>query len=442
MTNLDTEMETTVTVTYGVLVSTADDTSGKIKGSRYILSFHMDIMGKSTQIEAGGVDMSKASESLVVAFNGDVDEYEFTYDEDDEFFSQKYAAPKADANDVWTNDKYAANRDELDALRGTAEGALAAAQDGEKAAQGEALEVARVIKRAFEIVGTKKALQVWAKGTVADGENMKLLSSLGKGANALSEAMRLAELSDAEYALLPASLTSGKGVDTHTRNSVKAVVENAAPEKMSDLDTSKETPSIEGVEMILRQFAAQACGIGEAFDMELVDLPKEVDGVCVDHAGEFSDKFGKSVNTYDTVQLGAARRAYGYLRISTMGRGLFAAGVEAVDAYHLAESDDDREKVMSGLFSKTGGNAMLKEMYAAAKAHQATVSREKVQRDAVQAVANDDVKLDSTKWADLEPLAAAARLYARMQAHPQRVDVSDALKGLLAQAPKVAVAAE
>jgi hypothetical protein len=439
-----------VQVDFGQLViKEGEEDAGKVRGVRYRVSADVIVMGNSVSLEEGGVSFDKAVASFVEnALRVDADAYDVEYDEDDEFFSQKAPTVKAPSkDDVWANKDY--DQEALNKLRGDAEAALAVAQDSEKGSQDDARAVSYVLMDAFEAVGgSRKALQNWAQGGKG-GENMALLSKLGKGVNALTEAMRLGQLTDAEYAVIPASLTSGKGVDNHGRVSIKQIVENAnMPKIHKEVDTSGDTPDIDGVVAMLKQIAASGFGI-DTSAVEFSDLPNEVDEKAGAFVAEFLANHGKAVSTYNKGEYTQAKLAYGAVRVSTAGRSLFKRAVDAVAKYDELVADDDGAvagEVLAGMFIKTGGNALLKEAYAVLKAHNESVaagnaaSAAKAQADQL----GDDVK--PATWAELDPVVAAQYLNTRIAKHSNPYAVAVALRGLLADhtapTPAAAQAAE
>jgi hypothetical protein len=127
---------------------------------------------------------------------------------------------------------------------------------------------------------------------------------------------------------------------------------------------------------------------------------------------------------------------------------MLAAGVAEVTAYDALADDDGKGKgeILARMFSPTGGNMLVKEMYKAAKAHAETIAKEAANRAAVKAVAavaTDGDKAVFSKTArgsfnTLSPLAAAAELYALIKAHEKSSEVEAHLKSLMTQGVSVA----
>lgn len=440
-----------LTAIYGLL---SDDETGEIAGSRFVLSGTLSVMGKDVEVSAASPDFAKAIDMFITTqLRGESDDYVATYDEEDAFFSQKFKKAAVASDDVWHNPKFADNREALEELRGETETLLQTARDSETGSQDDYLHVAQTLAKAYNLVGSsKKALVAWAKGASEDGGNLTLLTQLGKGENALTEAMRLAQISDVEYRVLPASVTSGKAVDRHIAVSIKEVVDDASISKLTGVtyDADGKTDA-NGVEDLLRHVAKHAFKVegamerdGDDYVMSLDEVTNAVDEYAATKAGEFVVDYGKHVNTYNGMQYGAAKMVYGMVRISTAGAGVFAAAVKAIDAYDSEEDADKKAKIIADLFVSTRGNALVKAAAAANKLHLDTVAKEARNRKVVQSIADDSVisKQAATSFAKLEPLAAAAHLYKLLKSHSDSAAVEVALKSLIAQGVTIQAAAE
>jgi len=448
--------EYSASVAYGLLVSTDDETKGVIKGSRYVLSMTTTSLGKETTRNGVGVDLLKAFDALCDAMGLDPEEVELHYDEDDEFFSQKYAAPKASSSDVWNNPKFADNREELEAARAEVMDGINAAQASGVATQEEWRALAQKLVHVSNLLNNDTAaLKSWAEGAGGDGDNsFSLINALGKGVNAVREAMRLAQISDLEYSVTPGSITSGKALDGHARNGFKELVDNAKAHAVyKDLDTSGDHADIWGAELLVRKVMAEGMGVPAAMERDddgawLTPLPNAVaaaDAEIATWIADYQTKFGKKANMYVPEQASEARLAYGLARSSTKGGGVLAHAVSVIEAYHELDDDDaeGKKKLMSKLFAKTSGNALVKAAYDAAKSHAATVAKEDANRKAADAASKvDDAQVvsDAKSWADLPPEVAAAVLCRRMLAHSKPEQVEAALKSMLAQGVAAAAA--
>ena len=457
-----------VNASYGLL--TRED-SGVVSGHRYVVSMVTTIMGKEVHLSAGGVDVNKALVAFIeTELRGDADDYEIE-GTDDEYFAQKFVKPKEDKADVWHADAYKDKIDALNTMRSDVENQLIAARDSETTTQADYLQLANTLVVVRDTIvsisgkaGLTKAMASWAAGDSEGGNSsMPLLTQLGTGANALREAMRLATLTDAEFAVLPAGITSGKGVERHLSVSVKSIVADANMNKMvSTLDVSGERATIEGVAAMIRHIAVEAFKIPEAgvdddggWMMLLDDIAGLVDERAATLAGEFMVTFGKNINTYNKVEFDAAKTAMGAVRVSSGGGALVKHAIETVNAYQALDDGDDagREALMGGLFSKTGGNMLVKEAYADAKNHIEAVSADraaaaatKAAIDAVASVGTGDAAVFSktarSNFESLSAAGAAAELYALGTGHPDAAAVFAALESLISAAPKLAVAAE
>lgn len=430
---------------YGLIVV---DEGGEIKDHRFVVSREENILGQMVELSAGAASITAAMDKFVMQ-EMRADPAEYAYEGiDDEYFDKKFVKKTVDKDDVWKSEEFADKREALDTLRGDIEGILQTAQDSETGTQGDYLDLARMLTKVYDLVGrNRKALKTWALGTAETGNNMQLLTQLGKGDNSLTEAMRLAQITDAEFSVLPVSITSGKGVDRHAAQSVKAIVEQANMNKVQGVDFTADIADIEGVEMLLRHIAAQAFGVSDAVEVDddgvfvsdLTAAVLAVDAAAGEFVAEYNDKFGKHINPYNSNEYDTAKRAFGAVRVSSAGAGLMRSAVEAVEKYHASDDDDaeGRKKLLSGLFVARGGNALVKEAYKAAKDHATKVATEATNRAAVKAATSDDKAVFSktarAQFSSLPPLAAAATLYSLMAEHEMPEKVEAALKGLMSQ---------
>lgn len=151
---------------------------------------------------------------------------EFTYDTDADFFStDHFKANKPDADEVEARDDW----EELRAVRTEAEAAIVEAQTNTENAQQARIQLSDILSGVQAKLGSAKAMAAWARGGKEENTELMaaapLLTRLGNGKNALSEAMRWSSLTEDQKAVVPASITSGKGVDKFLRDSLNSVMD-------------------------------------------------------------------------------------------------------------------------------------------------------------------------------------------------------------------------
>jgi len=330
-------------------------------------------------------------------------------------------------------------------MRGEAEEALEDAENAKENAQVDARKVAHILTQVYEKVGkSRKALTIWARGPDGAG-NFPMLAKLGKGANALTEAMRLAQITDAQFAVLPASIASGKGVDTHKARAIASITDGLYQKDMrgdemwpADYVTKSGAPlpSVECGAAILRRIATVGFGIENPSDYNLDQLTRQVNEEASRLAGEFVAVYGKTVNTYDAEEYGAALKAYGRVTCSEGGDNMFDIAADAL--LTMANMDSDSE-VIAAMVKLYSNNLMFKRAVDSVAAHIKTTEKEERNRDLIKnIVENDDgegpiSKQGAKSFAKLDPLPAAAHLFKLLNTHPEAAAVWDAMRGLVSQ---------
>lgn len=425
----------TLEVEFGIFKTWREGEEPKLSG-RFRVTYPRVVDGMEDHLIALGADPAKAVAQVIkLSGRGNADDY--TFDLDHEFFDQKFEAPKQDENDVWHNPKFAGLREELIELRGEAETALTTAEDAKENAQEEARVLAGVIKSVFDkLSGRRKALESWAKGAEGAG-NYPHLAKLGKGSNALYEAMRLATITDAQFDVLPSTITSGKGVDTHKSRALATLVEDVTikvewPEGY-ETNTGTRIPGVEGMAAILRRIASKALGIVGVDDMDLTQLGEAVNDTSARLAGEFSATFGKQVNTYDKNEYGEALRAYAVVTISEGGEDLFKSAITAITE---ANDEDDDKAAIKKLVDLYNNNLMVKKAVDVCSNHAKTLEREAKNREMLKQTEEEDGPISKSAakgFAKLEALPAAAHLFKLLNTHPDAAGVWDAMQSLVRQ---------
>lgn len=424
----------TLDVQFGKLETWREGEEKKVSG-RFEVTYPRVVDGMEDHLKTLATKADAAiAAAIKLSGRGTVDDY--TFDLDDEFFKQTFDAPKVDADDVWKNDKFKANREGLIELRSEAEDALSRAADAKEHAQEEAKALAGVLAKAYELVGkSRKALASWALGVEGAG-NHPQLAKMGKGANALYEAMQFARITDAQYDVLPSSITSGKGLVLHKSRSINRMAEDVTiavtwPEGCKT-NSGTRLPNLEGLAAILRRVATKALGITGAGEMDLTQLGEAVNNAAATKAGEFIALYGKNVNTYDTDDYGEAMLAYGAVTISEGGENLFGDAVTKM----LAAADLEAPKQTEAIVGLYNNNLLVKAAVDMCWKHKQTLQREGQNREVLKETEDEDGPISKTaakSFGRLDALPAAAHLFKLLCSHPDAPGVWDSLKGLVSQ---------
>lgn len=385
---------------------------------------------------------------------GTAEDYEIDADYELEFFKQKRAADTVDKDNVWDTTLYADLQSTLSDAAGEIEGLLETAQGSTESNQEDYLKVGLAlvkVKAAMKTAGIsnfRKPLAVWAAG--ADGSNHPLLKKFGKGDHALTEAMRLAELTDAEYAVIPATQTSGKAIDRHKAESLAVLVSKAATIAASG-DTaialphegkSGMLPSASGAAQMLRLIAREAFGIEDAENTDtysLEALTERVTEAAAGQAAEYMRDYGKHVNTYDESELNYAKKTFGRVYVSGGGHKLFAAAAGQIQTVGSAETKEDNdEKVLAELNSLFGKNALMRSMLSGVHKHAAGLRKDERNREIMKLVEDTDVPTKVTKgFGALSRMAAASHMYKMLSTRGDASEVYKMLQGIIVAHPFV-----
>ncbi len=198
-------------VEFGEYITWRDGEEQKVSG-RFRVTYPRVIDGMEDHLRVLAVDPKKAiGMAIKQSGRGTEDDYQIDADYEDEFFKQRITPEKDDGADIWSASKFAENRDKLTEIRSDANAALERAEENLAGAQDDALEFSKLVLEANRLVGgDRKALASWARGPKEGGSNLAAIYKIGKGENALYEAMRLAQLSEAEYSVLPDHFGQGR----------------------------------------------------------------------------------------------------------------------------------------------------------------------------------------------------------------------------------------
>lgn len=176
--------------------------------------FKVDVAGKTEY----GTTIDKALGKMFA-----IDE--FTYDATSAFFTEAFRANKPESDVVEARDDW----EELKAVRVEAEAAIIDAYENNENAQQARIRLADILTGVQAKLGSAKAMAAWARGGKEENTELMgaapLLTKLGNGKNALSEAMRWSKLTEDQKTIVPASITSGKGVDKFLRDSLNSVMD-------------------------------------------------------------------------------------------------------------------------------------------------------------------------------------------------------------------------
>ena len=407
-----------------------------------------DVMVKS------GVSASKTIELAIKdGTRGTVDDYEVDADYEAEFFKQKVVAEKVDLDDVWT-DRFKDVKDDLFAAAGEIEGLLDAAQGSQVTNQDDYLKVAHVLIKVRDILkpaskSHRHAMQSWAKGGI--GSNHPLLKKFGNGINALTEAMRLAELTAYEYSLLPASQTSGKSIDGHKSASLAALAEKAGAAAGANgdynvpLSNQGDMPDAAGAAQMVRLIAKMGFDVDSADSTDahtLVSLVETISEVAREKAAIYNSELGKHVNTYDAKELAYARITYGRMFVSTDGHNLFADAIGQIQVIAGLENKEQTDEViektageLKALFTK---NAMMRQMLAATQKKVAELAKDTKVKDLMKLVEDDETgptKPAMKGFGAINQAAAAGHLYKLMATRDDAIAVYKLLQTMVTAHP-------
>lgn len=412
----------------------ADKSDAKVSG-RYQVTYPQVVDGVEQHVVALAVAADKAIAQVIKqAGRGSIDDY--VVDLDDDFFKQKIEAPKIDANDVWGSPKFAEVRDDLAEAMGAAEQTLTTLEDARENAQEEAFKLAEILRGVFDMIGgSRKALEAWARGP-SGSTNHPHLSKLGKGANALYEAMLPSYLSETQRELLPSTLTSGKGIVRHKSLAIQRVTQDCTikvdwPEGY-ETKAGARLPDLSGMAALLRRVAEKVFHVENASQLDLTQLGEAVEEVAATKIAEFNVEFGKSVNTYDKDEYSAALLAYGRATVTSGGENLFGKIIEQVEAVN----GEDDEKIVKALTDLFNNNLLAKKMVETCWQHRNVVDKEQRNREIMQEVDEEDGPISKTAakgFAKLDPLPAAAHLFKLLCTHPKADEVWADMKALVAQ---------
>lgn len=376
------------------------------------------------------------------------DDYAFDADWEDEFWKQKHVSVK---DDVWAMDEFADKLDAFTEARGEIEATLQRAEETGRATQEDYRAVSKKLDELLtECDGNFKLLSSLLMGGEG-GSNMPLVQKLGKGVNALREALVLGRMSDTAFEIFPANITSGKGVNGFRLKAIGAVASESYSSKDPAIEFTEYTygkendlkavlPTPESAAAMLRVIAKKFFGIDEALAkaddawvVGLGDLAAMVDESGLKKAVNFRSLYGKSANTYDKDEQAAAHAAFGALLCTTDGEGLFADAVEKV--VEAAEAGDGyAEKMVSA--TGTRGNALLRAAAANCKSFVDSNAKSREVREALENEAGEEgeapATIDPNTFVGMDAVEAAAKVYLMLCGHPKAGDVYSKFKDMCA----------
>lgn len=413
-----------------------DKDSTHVVSGRYQVSYPRVIDGMEDNLVVMATDAAKAV-AQVIKQSGRGEATDYVFDLDDDFYKQKVTMQRTDPDDVWKSGKFKDVREQLSGLAGEAEEAIKTAEEAKGDAQNEALKLAKVVQKAFAMVGnSRKALASWAKGEIGGNNPNFNLAKLGNGAHALYEAMALARLTAAQFEVLPATLTSGKAIDLHRSRAV-ARLGNDVTIKVTwpqgcHTKAGNRFPNLEGQVAIMRRIAEKAIGITGVMEMTLDAVAEAVNKRAEDATIAFIQDYGKSVNTYNPDEYNRALDVYGLVTVSDKGENLFNLAVAALNEVNNLEPGPKQTEALVKLYNE---NILMRKAIETCWKHAQTVKTEGENREILkQTKDNDDIVGQvGTSFAKLEPLAAAAHLFKLLNTHPNPPAVWQSLRGLVAQ---------
>lgn len=420
------------------------------RAGRYVFTYPHVAFGREVEIVGKSPDPMKAvAQAIATAFPNlfTIEDFDVTCDAgfEDDFFKQKYVAPKVDKADVWTNPEFENDRDELNAMRGEVETALEAAQAAEGVTDENRLAVSQLILSAYNKLGRDRAaLKAWAKGG-KDGSNMPLITQLGKGANSLTEAMLLAEMSDMERLVKPATLTSGKAIAAHK---LKAIVQVLSEKNITTDKDFKLNLTVaggdkfldeHGLAFLIRKIANVVYGVAKPDEMSLGEVIEAVNASAQAMSVEFSQKYGKNVSTYVKEEYTAALYVFGAVHLSDHGSELLKDVATLAEKVGTARAEgEDALKAVSESVKKafgSRGNALLYQWLKAYTAHVTATEVENRNREIMKEV-NETSPVDektAKSFGKLDVMPAAAHVFKLICTHKDAVEIKKALDKLWTQ---------
>lgn len=340
-----------------------------------------------------------------------------------------------------TNDKADANpweredADELRDLRDRADAAYSEAQKGEASAQDSWREMAvtlSTVRDKFTSGNKGKQLAAWIKGP--NGAAALAMSSfLTEGKNAISEACRLAELSDEEYAVLPATVTRGKTVDLFLRDSVSdyytSIAERlAADGKACDKDANgNRTISSEQFEDAARVIFEMFSNGSEGLPIE--DAIEMAEETAKETAAKHANVYGKSSEETSAART-SALRAMGQIQIV---KQLDAA--DKLDAQVNTLADMGDESTIAKVFKERNATLFVRRVNAALVSLENKAATDKA-NSALQKAVDDagDLVAPDSGFKKTPADIVAARMFNTLVAHPAYAEIYSKLGVLVRSA--------
>lgn len=400
-------------------------------------------------VDGRAPDPKKALVSCLKNVSGavSIDDYDLSFfDQEQEFFGQKLAAPEKPQFDPEAIVVFGDEELSLSDMRGMVEGDLTTIKEKGVEGQRAMFHAADAVKTVWVTLKRNlKATAAWAES----GANMPQLAALGKGVNALQEFIDIARLRPSERDVAPVSTQSGKGLNNF-RLTAQATVLNGAngdasgpiqrfaaerghdPEQVFDGnmwagsgDDAKRVLNPAGIAAFLRTIAADSklTDIADADSMDLDALADEFDKRVAARAQRFIEEGGRHYSMYNEVEAAAMRRVYGLVQMAGVAddehhnmSGAFRKMVAFANKLNLAINGKD-ENLVTELLAKSINPrinptlaAINKGLAAAcesrAKERQIAELHEKVE-EAGEGIA----KAERKRFADLDAAGAAARLY-------------------------------
>ena len=411
-----------VEMVFGHLVTTKDGEAPRAVG-RFRANITVVVDGMEVTSEGEAAKAEKALDACIRNANLGT-AADWTYALDGEYFEQSYTPPKVDENDFWSNDAYKDMREEVALLRDEVEQRAEQVESAKDDAQKVSVEFAVFLRDLLKKVGGKmKVLESVLRGPAGSGDNHPRTQRLGKGANALREAMRFADLTPLMFAVLPNTVTSGKALDTHKSRSVSKLCSDISNKREYEWPESLTTkngnrlPDLTSLGQLLRQLARKSFGVenAETDAMSLDEVMQAAAANGMEKVVEFQVQFGKEANSYAKDEYEAALMAYGrVLAVGDDGPQLLlnAASDLSALADRVAEPDAPADTAVEGLRRLFNNNLIVKRVIEEAWSHKTTVQTENENRELLNTTEEDSpfTQQTSKKLAQLSPDMQAAHI--------------------------------
>lgn len=408
--------------------------------------------GQQEIVEGAGSKPKMAVEKAVKAIPGATTIEDFVeLDYDDDFFKQTVKTAEKPLVDY----KDEVNGVSLMDMRGTIENDLVAVMDKEGDVLGINIRIGKALCAVNEKLGGKvPALKAFLAGDGLgdNAQEMPHITQLGKGTNAIQEAMRFGQAHDNLLSVMNVRRASGKGLEQMKNTVTKTAVEAAADLYMKLVRRNTE----EGAEPVYLPVAVRAgdaqyngfdaasaalfikCvaeadlgfNIEGATDMGLDDLPGAVDARAEAYTSEFLAADGTRFNPYIDAEFKKIQRAFflnlhAYEGSALPGAHGIRQAIAAIETLHgveeggkdkvIVEATNTMHKRSVSVFLYQGQKEIEKRLVQAEKEAERKEVAEKVAEGGEEIVNQKSRKL----FQNMSATEAAAKMFSLLSKHPE-----------------------